>query len=158
VAAAVLAKVSVERGDDDGAREWLGRLPPDLAASSNHQNASIGSIAEALRSFLDNRLLDGIDISVRHSEELLVDRRWPSLVIVLDEDRAADAFGEARRGTERGADGESRLSAGRLRHLARRVRPSRGRSPRRSRSRHGAVADDDGGYLRLSRRGLPGTL
>jgi hypothetical protein len=84
VAAVVLAKVSFERGDDDGAREWLGRLPPDLAASSNHQNASIGSIAEALRSFLDNRLLDGIDISVRHSEELLVGRRWPSLVIVLE--------------------------------------------------------------------------
>jgi len=84
VAAVVLAKLSFERGDDDGAREWLDRLPPDLAGSSNQQNASIGSIAEALRAFLDNRLADGIDIGVRHSEELLADRRWPPLVIVLE--------------------------------------------------------------------------
>lgn len=53
--------MSFERGDDDGARVWLARTPPDLAESSDRQFAGLGSFRRALDAFLAGEVNKGID-------------------------------------------------------------------------------------------------
>ena len=66
-----LALASFERGDDEAARRLLGRLPPDMAQSTNQQMAGGGRFVTALDAFLGGRLQDGIG-ELQQAGELFV--------------------------------------------------------------------------------------
>ena len=59
-AALLLAMACFERDDDDSAHAWLARLPPDLAESTDQQNAGAAIYGSALEAFLARRIADGI--------------------------------------------------------------------------------------------------
>jgi tetratricopeptide (TPR) repeat protein len=64
-AALFLAKACWERGEDDDARGWLGRLPAELAESGDRQNAGIALFGAAVAAMIDRRLPDAIAALVR---------------------------------------------------------------------------------------------
>jgi len=61
VAVFCVVKASFERGDDEGARAWLSRVPSDLAESKDVQNASHGATSQALYAFLSGDVGKGVD-------------------------------------------------------------------------------------------------
>jgi predicted ATPase len=60
-----LAQASFERDDDVAVRDWLARIPADLAESIDVTNAGLGTSREAFEAFLDGRVSDGIDATDR---------------------------------------------------------------------------------------------
>jgi class 3 adenylate cyclase/tetratricopeptide (TPR) repeat protein len=64
-AALFLAKACWERGEDDDALGWLGRMPAELAESGDRQNAGIALFAVAVERMIDRRLPDAIAALVR---------------------------------------------------------------------------------------------
>jgi tetratricopeptide (TPR) repeat protein len=75
-AALMLTKASFERGVDDGARSWLGRLPDDLEESSDSTNALIGIAARSLHALVDGRLKDAIEDLTRVWDAHAAAGRW----------------------------------------------------------------------------------
>ncbi len=103
-AALFLAKASFERGDDEGARQWLERIPPGLVESADQNSAAQGLFAEAVRALVDRRLSDAIEELVRVWDVLRETERWSVVeyafswaadgAALLEETAAAGALAE----------------------------------------------------------------
>ncbi|MGZ8694498.1 MAG: AAA family ATPase [Gaiellaceae bacterium] len=72
----MLAKASFERGDDDGARAWLARMPPDLAESVERRNAALGVLGQAIDAFLDGQVEKGIEYVARVWDVRAANEEW----------------------------------------------------------------------------------
>jgi class 3 adenylate cyclase/tetratricopeptide (TPR) repeat protein len=81
--AVYLAKASFERGDDEGARAWLARIPPSMAESPDSQNALSGLSARALDAFVAGDVSRGVTDFVRFWDLVVATENWPA---------GADAF------------------------------------------------------------------
>ena len=76
VALLFLARASFERGDDQGALDWLSRVPRELADSTTHQNLTSGMTRDAMEAFVTGKLSDGIGQLSAAWKIHVADERW----------------------------------------------------------------------------------
>jgi class 3 adenylate cyclase len=82
--ASELARACFERGDDDGARAWLERLPPGLADAPDLQLASQGMTGNIIEAFLRGELQEGIAAAARAWHVYAGAGRWQGTGYVLE--------------------------------------------------------------------------
>ncbi len=84
-----LAKASFDRCDDQGALDWLSRVPRELAETTTQQNLATSLIRDAIEAFATRKLSDGIGHLTACWDIMRADERWHTCARALM--TAADA-------------------------------------------------------------------